>query len=179
MEPFVLTMPAPALRRPDFSLSPLARNVLLIAGSALAAASLIALIRLALGLAPPTGAVRDVAILVHLGTVLPALPLGMVLFLARKGTRSHKALGWIWMALMAVTAVAALFIRELNGGSFSLIHLFVPLTFFGIVRGVSAARQGRIAAHRRSMIGLFFGALLVAGILSFLPGRVMWVWLTG
>ena len=85
-------MPAPALRRPDFSLSPLARNVLLVAGSALAAASLIALIRLALGLAPATAAVRDVAILVHLGTVLPALPLGMVLFLARKGTRSHKLL---------------------------------------------------------------------------------------
>ena len=39
---------------------------------------------------------------------------------------------------------------------------------------VYAARRHRVASHRRTMTGLFVGGLLVAGGLTFLPGRLMW-----
>jgi uncharacterized membrane protein len=30
-----------------------------------------------------------------------------------------------------------------------------------------------VAQHRRAMLGLFFGALVMAGIFTFMPGRIM------
>jgi len=35
------------------------------------------------------------------------------------------------------------------------------------------ARRGNIRGHKRSMIGLFAGALIIAGIFTFVPGRIM------
>jgi len=38
---------------------------------------------------------------------------------------------------------------------------------------VWAARRHQVAAHRRAMIMLFAGALVIAGLFTLLPGRVM------
>jgi uncharacterized membrane protein len=166
-----------ATARPGFDLSPAMRTALLISGAAIGAISLYALLRAALGFATTPPAAREVAVVVHLATVLPALPLGLYLFLARKGGARHRLLGRIWMTLMAVTAIAALFIRHLNDGRFSFIHIASVVTLVGIPFAIAAARQGRIAAHRRHLLAMFIGALVVSGVLSFLPGRIMWHWL--
>lgn len=163
--------------RQGFDLSPVTRMALLISGAAIGAISALALARAALGLAPTPPGARELAVVVHLATVLPALPLGLYLFLARKGGPRHRLLGRIWMALMAVTAIAALFIRHLNDGRFSFIHIASVVTLVGIPLAINAARRGRIAAHRRHLLAMFIGALLVSGVLSFLPGRIMWHWL--
>jgi uncharacterized membrane protein len=42
-----------------------------------------------------------------------------------------------------------------------------------LAAAVFLARRGRIGAHRRSMIGLYLGALLVTGAFTLLPGRIM------
>ena len=39
--------------------------------------------------------------------------------------------------------------------------------------GVVHARRHRVKQHRATMIGLFVGALIVAGIFTLLPGRIM------
>jgi uncharacterized membrane protein len=39
--------------------------------------------------------------------------------------------------------------------------------------GVLHARRHRVKPHRNTMIGLFLGALMVAGIFTFAPGRIM------
>jgi uncharacterized membrane protein len=165
--------------RPGFDLSPAARLALLVSGTAIGAISLYALLRAALGLAPTPPQAREIAVVIHLATVLPSLPLGLYLFLSRKGGARHRLLGRIWMALMMVTAIAALFIRHLNDGRFSFIHIASVVTIVGIPLAIAAARQGRIAAHRRHLVAMFIGALLVSGLLSFLPGRIMWAWLFG
>ena len=163
--------------RPGFDLAPATRTALLVSGTAIGAISAYALARAALGLAPTPPAALEVAVIIHLATVLPSLPLGLYLFLARKGGARHRLLGRIWMALMAITAVAALFIRHVNSGQFSFIHIASVVTLVGIPLAINAARQGRIAAHRRHLLNMFIGALLVSGLLSFLPGRIMWNWL--
>lgn len=159
-----------------FDLGPATRGALLVAGSLLFAAALYAVMRAALGFAPPTPWVRDAALLLHLGTVIPAVPLGLFIFLSRKGGARHKRLGRIWLTLMGVTAVATLFVRNIEDGGFSWIHIFSVLTLIAVPKAIFSARAGRIAEHKRHLIGLFVGALLIAGGASFLPGRTMWQW---
>ena len=48
----------------------------------------------------------------HLVTACAALVLGLFMLLRRKGTRSHRLLGWTWVALMGSTALATVFIRD-------------------------------------------------------------------
>jgi uncharacterized membrane protein len=160
-----------------FDLSPATRTALLVSGGAIGAVSLYALARAALGLVSTPPQARELAVIIHLATVLPALPLGLYLFVSRKGGARHRLLGRIWMALMAITAIAALFIRHLNAGEFSPIHLASVVTLVGIPLAINAARRRRIAAHRAHLLAMFIGALLVSGVLSFLPGRIMWHWL--
>ena len=119
---------------------------------------------------------------VHWATAVAAFVLGLVIFSLPKGTRTHKVMGWTYVALMLTTATAAIFIRTYAGGEggmpslmgFSQIHLFVPLTFFGIGGALIAIRRKNVRAHRGRMIGTFVGALLIAGFFTFMPGRRMW-----
>ena len=114
------------------------------------------------------------AIIIHTLVAFISLGLGITMFVRRKGTKSHKMMGRLFVLFMAVTAISALFIRMINEGHFSFIHLFVPLTFFAIWETIHYVRKGNIQRHKRAVKGLFFGALLIPGILSFLPGRTMW-----
>lgn len=114
---------------------------------------------------------------IHVATVVPAFFLGtyQIVFSA-KGSPFHRATGYVYLALMTVTAIAALFIHQLNpAGIFGLswIHAFVAITLFEVASALITARQHNIRGHRASMIGVYIGALLIAGSLAFLPGRIM------
>lgn len=138
-----------------------------------------AVIRWLLGYAPPTPWVRDVALATHLLTVIPAIPLGTYVILSRKGGARHKLLGKIWLSLMFVTAISTIFIRNVNHGQFSWIHLFTLLTFIAVPQAIVSARQGRIEAHKKHVRNFFIGALVIAGLTAFAPGRTMWQWAFG
>jgi len=114
------------------------------------------------------------AIVFHTVFAFLALGLGIAMFLRKKGTPSHKFIGKIFVLAMAITALSALFIKGLNGDKFSFIHLFVPLSFYAIWELFYYVRKGNIKKHEKAVKGLFFGALLIPGFLSFLPGRLMW-----
>lgn len=176
-----MTASAAALAHPaqGFDLSHRARTLMLVSGGLIGAASLYALGRVAVGLVPVPSGAKELAVVIHLVTVLPALPIGLYLFAARKGDARHRWLGRVWMALMAITAVAALFIRHLNDGALSFVHIASAVTLIGIPQAILAARRGRIAEHRRHLVQMFTGALVVSGLLSFLPGRLMWFWMFG
>lgn len=120
-----------------------------------------------------------IAIQIHIVAALTALVLGITMYTRRKGTPSHKVIGKLFLALMLITATSAIFIRYLNDGSFSWIHIFVPATFFAAWETVHYIRKGNLKGHKRAVSGLFFGALLIPGFLSFLPGRTMWVMVFG
>jgi len=118
------------------------------------------------------------AIQIHLATVLPAFAIGTwQIFFSTKGAPYHRALGYLYLGLMSVTAITALFIHAVMPSGpfwgFSPIHLLVPLTLFSVFGAVYGARTHNIPMHRRSMISLYVGGILIAGGLTFLPGRVM------
>ena len=118
------------------------------------------------------------AIQIHVATIVPAFVIGTwLIFFSRKGAPNHRLWGKLYLALMTVTSIAALFIHTIlpNGpfGGFSPIHLFVPLTLSGVVGALYYARRHDIPKHRRSMLGVYVGGLLIAGSLTLLPGRIM------
>jgi uncharacterized membrane protein len=40
--------------------------------------------------------------------------------------------------------------------------------------GVLRAHRHQVAAHRRTMLGLFAGSLVIVGVFTFVPGRIMY-----
>ena len=110
----------------------------------------------------------------HAFAAMTAFGLGVVQLLAPKGTIPHRALGWVWAALMMLVAGSSMFIHlARTWGPFSPIHLLSVYTLIQVPLAVLAARYHRINAHRLSMIWLFIGALVIAGGFTFYPGRIM------
>lgn len=110
----------------------------------------------------------------HLLTAIAAVSLGGVILSLRKGDARHRTLGWGWVVLMGTTALSSLFIVGLNGDVWSLIHLMSGWVLVTLPLGVWAARKHNIARHRQTMTGMFWGASIVAGAFTFIPGRLMW-----
>ena len=115
-----------------------------------------------------------VAIRLHLAAVLIALLIGIVLLIGVKGRLMHRTLGWTWVTAMMTGAVSSLFIRVINHGSLSFIHLLSGWTIVVLPMGVAFARRHKVRLHARTMTGLFTGGLILAGALAFIPGRLMW-----
>lgn len=112
-----------------------------------------------------------VPVLAHLVAALAALVLGVVMLCRRKGTASHKLLGRVWVALMLTVAISSLWIpRFLH---FSWIHSFTLLTLTMLPLAIYRIRRGNVTGHARAMTGLFIGGLVIAGIFTLLPGRML------
>ena len=126
--------------------------------------------------APDFGLVAHapLAIKLHLFAVLLAFAIGVALLVGVKGRTFHRTLGWVWVAAMMTGAVSSLFIRIINHGALSYIHLLAGWTIVALPMAVFAARTHRVRMHARFMSGLFTGGLILAGVLAFLPGRLMW-----
>jgi uncharacterized membrane protein len=114
------------------------------------------------------------AIPLHAFAAMAAFTLGVVQLVAPKGTLPHRTIGWIWVALMAVVAVSSFWIHQIRlVGSWSPIHLLSIFTLVVLPLGVRRARHHDVTAHRRIMIFTFAGGLVVAGLFTFVPGRIM------
>ena len=69
-----------------------------------------------------------------------------------------------------------MFIRNFslpNWSGFTPIHLLVPVTLFGLVGSFIYLARGNVAAHRKTMQGLYFGACVTAGVFTLLPDRYL------
>lgn len=114
------------------------------------------------------------AIQIHAFAAMAAFILGIVQFAAPKGTLPHRTTGWIWVGLMLLVSVSAFFIHEIRlWGPWSPIHLLAIFTLIMLPIAVRHARRHSVESHRRVMIAIFFGALVIAGGFTFVPGRIM------
>ena len=110
----------------------------------------------------------------HAVAAMAALALGTVQFAAPKGTLPHRTIGWIWVVLMFAVAISSFWIHEIRlVGPFSPIHLLSIFAPIMLVLAILHARRHNVSAHRKAMMSIFFGALVVAGLFTFLPGRIM------
>jgi len=116
----------------------------------------------------------DPVIIWHTVLAFLALFLGALIWRLKKGTTAHKYAGRIFVALMLGVAVTAIFIREINAPHMSLIHIFVPITFLGAAQAIYYIRKGNMRGHKKAVQGLYFGALIIPGLFTLLPGRTIW-----
>ncbi len=114
------------------------------------------------------------AIPVHAFAAMAAFAIGLVQFAAPKGTLPHRTLGWIWVALMAMVALSSFWINTIRlVGPWSPIHLLSIFTLVVLPLAAWKAHTHQVLAHRRIMIFIFLGALVIAGLFTFVPGRIM------
>jgi len=112
------------------------------------------------------------AVHIHLAATILALALGVAMLTRAKGTGSHRLLGWIWVVLMLTAAISSFWITGIRGG-FSPIHGLSLLVLVLVPLAVLAIRRGKVKRHRFAMTGLFFGALVIPGLFTLLPMRLL------
>ena len=117
-------------------------------------------------------------IYVHATLALLAVPLGLSILLTKKGTKQHRILGRIWVTFLIIVSLTAIFIQAINPGQYSLIHLLIPWTIGSLIYSIWNIKKFKNTkierykfAHMYSMIGVYFGALLIAGAFTLMPGR--------
>ena len=125
-------------------------------------------------------------IYIHAFFALSAVPLGLYIFLTKKGTKKHKLFGRIWVAWLVTISLTAIFIQEITPGEYSFIHLLIPLTIGSLIFSIWSIRKFKQTAlqkykssHMTSMIGVYVGALIVAGVFTLMPGRMFYQILFG
>src|ERR1700730_8461853 len=100
----------------------------------------------------------------HAFAALDAVALGAVQLSAPKGTIPHRVFGWVWAGLVLAVVVISFFIHPIRlWGPWSPIHLISLFTLIMLPLAVLRARRHQVEKHRRAMIGLFAGALVIAG----------------
>ena len=117
-------------------------------------------------------------IYVHAALALLAIPLGLYIFITRKGTKNHKMLGRTWVTVLMIVSLTAIFIQTINPGQYSLIHLLIPYTIGSLIYSIWNIRKFKKTKiesykikHMHSIIGVYIGALLIAGAFTLMPGR--------
>jgi uncharacterized membrane protein len=111
---------------------------------------------------------------IHAFAAIAAFAIGVVQLAAPKGTIPHRLIGWSWVTLMLTVAISSLFIHIIRlWGPWSPIHLLSILTLAALPLAVLHARRHNVRRHRNAMTSLFMGALVIAGVFTFLPGRIM------
>jgi uncharacterized membrane protein len=114
------------------------------------------------------------AIPLHAFAAMAAFVLGLVQFAAPKGTLPHRVIGALWVALMAAVAISSFWIHQIRlVGPWSPIHLLSIFTLVMLPLAVWRAHTHQVESHRRAMILLFSGALVIAGLFTLVPGRIM------
>ena len=116
-------------------------------------------------------------LIIHLATVIPAVPLGAYVLWSRKGDAMHKRLGRVWAAMMLITAIDSFWVRGMTG-AIGPIHFFSAVTLVSIPLAIYHIRNGNIAAHKRAMTFTYIG-LCVAGLYAMVPGRLVGSFLFG
>lgn len=150
-----------------------------IAGAAAAVTSLFAVaVARRLGAGASITAGLSPWLMVHLLTVVPAVPLGGWLLARRgKGDRAHRLLGRLWAVLMMAGALSSFGLTGMLG-HLGPIHILSAMVVGGVPLAVARAIRGDIARHRRGMT-IMVASSVAAGFFAFLPGRLLGAWLFG
>ena len=109
----------------------------------------------------------------HALLALSAFVVGGAQFALPKGTLRHRVMGYGWVLMMLAVATSSFGIRTLNPGHFSFVHVIAIYTLVMLPVAVLHARRHNVRRHAWAMVGLFAGALLIAGAFTLVPGRIM------
>jgi uncharacterized membrane protein len=122
---------------------------------------------------------RPFSVQLHVISVTVGFFSGLIIFMLPKGSGLHRILGWTFVVAMTLAAATSIMmIADFNTGV-NFLHIFTVMTAVSLTLGLAAIRRGDVRSHAYNMIGLYIGAILVAGAFAFIPGRLMWRMLFG
>lgn len=110
---------------------------------------------------------------IHIAFAILAILLGAMQFIWKKGTYSHKSIGWIWVVIMCFVGISAISLPFRHNG-FPITILLSVWVLIGLPLAVYAIKKGNIMRHRAYMIGLYAGGLFIAATFALTPGRVLY-----
>jgi uncharacterized membrane protein len=111
-------------------------------------------------------------LLLHLTFSLLALVAILVILALPKGQAAHRWLGRVAAGALVLSALTSFGIQA--RGHFSWLHILSVVTLVNVAYAVWAIRQGRVATHKRAMMGAG-GSLFIAGLFATLaPGRYLY-----
>jgi uncharacterized membrane protein len=110
----------------------------------------------------------------HAMVAMAAIIIGGLQLFLKKGTSLHKFMGWVWVILMLIVCFTSFFIHKVNlWGKYSPIHLLSIWTIIAVFLGIYFARIGNIKRHKIFMVWTYWLALILTGLFTLYPGRVM------
>ena len=115
---------------------------------------------------------------IHLFAGIGALFIGgLQIFGIPRGTKEHMTIGRLWIALLLVL-VSTSFVDFMKDGFISMpAHVFTIITVILVPLAVWAARNDKFQLHKYCMLGVFYGAVVVAFLaLLAVPGRLFNTW---
>lgn len=119
---------------------------------------------------------------IHIFAALSAVLLGPFAIWARLGLHKHpklhRAFGYVFVAMMLVTAVSAIGIRGVSDtiprwNGYSPIHLLIFVVLFSVFGAFWFLAKGNVRGHKITMISLYVGACIITGLFTLAPGRLM------
>ena len=115
-------------------------------------------------------------IFIHFLAAILVLFLGLINLLSEKGTPQHRMVGWFWLIMMSFVTISSFWIRDINNGGFSFLHLLSIWTIMSMGIAVISVKKGYIRMHAGFMIGTVLGSI-VAGLFAMMPGRFISLYL--
>ena len=79
----------------------------------------------------------------HLILAILAVGFGIKNLLSKKGGSTHKIIGWIWVSLMMYVAFSSFWIKELNDGLYSWIHLLSIWVIISLTLSIYFIKKNR------------------------------------
>lgn len=113
---------------------------------------------------------------VHAIAAMAGFVLGAIQLIAPKGTLPHKVIGVIWLVLLALVAGTSwMTIWMFEIIRFSPIHILSAITTWGLIGGIRHLFQTgeNFKKHAGPFRAIFIFGLLIAGVFTFMPGRIM------
>ncbi len=111
---------------------------------------------------------------IHAYSAMAALALGAVQFSTPKGTLPHRAIGTAWVLLMLAVCISSFSIHTIRlWCPWSPIHLLSIFTLGSLPLAVFYAHCHDVPHHRLVMISIYTGGLVIAGLFTFVSGRIM------
>lgn len=117
----------------------------------------------------------------HVAAASLALILGIVQLARRKGTRAHRALGWVYVAVMVALNVTALGVYH-ETGTWNLFHTLALASLATVVVGITGVVLSRPRwwpPHAYWMTGSYLGVILAGAfqLATHVPMRTAALWI--
>jgi len=110
----------------------------------------------------------------HVIAALIAFVVGPIALVRRRRDMIHKVVGYMFVVGMVGTALSSFFIHTIRIiGPFSPIHILSVVSLCSLFVAIRAIKLKQITAHNRIMWRLYSQAMGIAGMFTFLPGRLM------